>query len=232
MATEKLLNDLEARQKKRELNFWEAARKLASGQDVPTATVEKLLSELDKTAKDLAAAVELVRQRREWHKLVKGLPRLERQRSEIEKTIADADSAFEQAERKYDETVGSLHAELASLRTTQRKATEARRQLIHTCPNEDLQAELADISKALSQARDRANELRKEAERIRAAETDEREAEMEGDTAKGERWRASAKQNRRAAEKATAELPAAEKQIADLERREADIHRRMAAAWV
>ena len=58
-----LLSELESRRKDRETDFWATARKLAAGEKVTAAAVEKLLAESGKTPGELQAAVELMTQR-------------------------------------------------------------------------------------------------------------------------------------------------------------------------
>jgi DNA modification methylase len=54
-----LLSELQLRRKDRETDFWTVVRKLAAGERLTVAAIERLLAENGKTPSDLQAGVEL-----------------------------------------------------------------------------------------------------------------------------------------------------------------------------
>lgn len=230
-----LLSELETRKKGREADFWATARKLAAGEKVAPAAVERLLADSGRTPADLKAAVELMQQRRQWSDVVAGAAGLEKERTAIHEHIAVEDRTLAAAEQAHTDATAPLHARLDAIRTGTRDAEDARQRLLDTCPYTDLKAELVDVTARLAKLRDRATELRREAERrAREAETDARESKWHAagfdpstNPARAAEWRERAERNHRAAEQAKSELLGVEREVAKLEREEAAIYARM-----
>ncbi|MBW7905304.1 MAG: hypothetical protein LC135_05310 [Phycisphaerae bacterium] len=233
MLTE-LFSDLEARRRSRNAEYWTIAHKLAEGEKVAAAAVERLLADTAKTPADLRATVELLQQRRQWFDTASAAAALEKERAAIQERIAREDAKLTAAEQAHADATGPLYGRLDEIRGRQSDASDARRHLVRTCPYADLQAELAALTERLNEMRDRSAELHRHADRKHDAAADFAEADRhEAAIAAGSDPRLAggvrqrAEQHRRAAESAAAELPGVVKAIAKLEREEASIHERM-----
>lgn len=229
-----MLSELETRKKGREADFWTTACKLAAGEKVTPAAVERLLAESGRTPADLKAAVELMQQRRQWAEVVAGAAALEKERASINEHIAAEDRKLAAAEQAHTDATAPMHFRLDLIRAGMRDVEDARHRLIETSPYDELKAELAAVRNRLTELRDHATELRRRAGRAKEAEADLLEAERHlkaiepgSDPRRAEEWRERAERNRRAAENAKAAIPAVDKEIVKLEREEAAIRERM-----
>jgi len=226
MLTE-LLSELETRKKGREADFWATVRKLAAGEKVSPAVVERLLADSGRTPADLKAAVERMQQRRQWFEVVAGVGALEQERTTLRERILAEDRKLEEAEQAHTDATLPLHARLEQIQTAMREAHAARQRLMDTCPYGDLTAELADVLRKIAALRTRLYELRHTAgECESAAKADLEQVEFEGGR-RADYWRAKAEEHRRRAEAARAELPEVERQLAKLEREEVELRERM-----
>lgn len=229
-----LLSELESRRTSREAEFLTTARKIAGGEKVAAAAVERLLGESGKTPAELKAAVEIIQQRRQWHAIISAEPALEKERASIKDRIAAEDRKLEAAEQAHADATGPMYARLDFIKAHVSDASDARRKLIQTCPDKELKAELEDVLEGLNDLREKAAALRERAGLIKRAESDEEEARIHEagvaaatDPRKAPYWRDQAARNRYAGEKAAAVLPDVLKQIAALERQEASVYERM-----
>lgn len=226
MLTE-LLSELEMRKKGREADFWATARKLAAGEKVAPAAVERLLADSGRTPADLKAAVELMQQRRQWSDVVAGTAALEQERAAVREHIAVEDRKLAAAEQAHTDATLPLQARLQAIQAALREAGDARQRLMDSCPCADLKGELAEVTARIAALRTRACELRRTADECAtAAKSDLAQVEVfhASDAAK---WRERADRHRRQAEQARAELPAVEREIAKLECEEAELRERM-----
>ena len=226
MLTE-LLSELETRKKSREADFWATVRKLAAGEKVTPAVVERLLADCGRTPADLKTAVERMQQRRQWFEVVAGVGALEQEQAAIRQRIAAEDRKLEEAEQAHTDATVPLHARLEQIQTAMREAHAARQRLMDTCPYADLTAELADVLRRVAALRTRLYELCHTARECESlAQADLEQVQCEGGR-RADYWRAKAEEHRRRAEGARAELPAVEAEIAKLEREEAALCERM-----
>lgn len=229
-----LFSELESRRTNREVEFWTTAQKIAAGEKVAAATVERLLAESGKTPAELKASVELIQQRRQWHAIISAEPALEKERAAIKDRIAAEDRKLAAAEQAHADATGPMYARLDFIKARVGDASDARRKLIQTCPDTELKAELEDVLEALNELREKAAALRERAALLKRAESDEEEARIHEagvsaatDPRKATYWRDQAARNRYAGEKAAAVLPDVLKQIATLECQEASVYERM-----
>lgn len=227
MLTE-VLTELEARRKDREADFLKLARKLAAGDKVTTATVERLLADTGKTPAELTAAVELATQRFAWHAERQAADALEKEQAAIRDRIATEDRKLTAAEQAHEEATAPLRDRLHEIRATMTVASEARRKLIDTCPDPLLRAELEAASDRLAELHARAATLRSRGELVKQAEHDEQAADRlaaglvpGASTARIDGLRELAERKRQDAKAAAAELVKVQKEIAKAERAEA-----------
>jgi len=229
-----MLTELELRRKDRDADFLKLARKLAAGEKVATATVEKLLSEYGKTPAELAAAVELATQRFAWHAAREKAAALEKEQAAVQDRMAAEDRKLAAAEKAHEDATAPLLARLHEIRAAVSAAGDARRKLIDTCPYAALKAELAAVSDRLIELRGQAAALRERGELVKRAERDQETADrlQAGivpftSTARVDYWREQAERHRTAGKDALAALATVQKEIAKLEREEAAVFERM-----
>lgn len=229
-----LFGELETRRKNREAEFWSIAHKIAAGERVGAAAVERLLTESGKSPADLERTVNLLQQRRQWHQAVITEPALEKERTAIKDRIAAEDRKLAAAEKAHTDATEPMYAQLDVLKARVAEASDARRQLIQTCPYADLKAELAETQRVLNEQRQRYAELKRQAQRAGLVESDLAEAQLHENAVlpgthprDAKYWRERAERNRAAGEEAAAELPKIEREIARLEKAESAIFGRM-----
>ncbi len=233
MLTE-MLSELEALRKEREAEFHTLARRLAAGERVPAATLERLLAEWGKTPAELAAAAELVTQRARWHEERQQAAALEKDLTAVQDRIAAEDRKLSASEQAHEDATAPLYARLHEIRAAASAAGDARRRLIQTCTDATLKAELAAVSDRLSERRARVAALRDRSELVKQAEQEEEAADRlaggivpGADTARIDALRERAERSRKAGKDALAALAAVQREIAKLEREEAAILERM-----
>lgn len=233
MLTE-MLTELELRRKDRDADFLKLARKLAAGEKMPAAMLEKLLTECGKTPAELAAAVELATQRARWHEERRTAAALEKEQAAVQDRMAAEDRKLAAAEKAHEDATAPLLARLHEIRAAVSAAGDARRKLIDTCPYPALKAELAAVSDRLAELRAEAAVLRDRGELVKRAERDEETADRLAagivpftSTARIDYWRELAQRNRAAGNNALAALATVQKEIAKLEREEAAVFERM-----
>lgn len=222
-----VLKELKLRRENREADFWTTARKLAAGEKVAPAAVERLLADSGRTPADLKAAVELMQQRRQWSDVVAGTAALEQERTAMHERIAAEDRKLAQAEQAHADATLPLQARLQAIQAALREAGDARRRLMDTCPYADLKAELGDVVRRIAELRTRVFELHRTARECETkAKSDLTQAQCDGGRFEAI-WRERAERNHRAAEQAKAELPGLEREIAKLEHDEAALREQM-----
>lgn len=229
-----LMSELESRRKSRQGEFWLVVRKLAAGEKVAPAAVERTLLDSGKSPADLREAVELLTRRMHWHEQCEESAALDREQPAIQERIAEADRNLAAAEEAHREAIAPLQFRLEEIKAVRLQAREARDRLIESCPYQNLKAELSAATNRLVELRDMATELRRQAGRVKEAESDLVEAERHAkivtpgsDPRRVEEWRERARRNREIGETAKKELPTVEKEVARLEREEATIYERM-----
>lgn len=229
-----LLSALESRKQGREGEFQKVVKRIAAGDTVTPASVEKVLAESSKTADDLRAAVELATQRREWHAQRKAAATFEKERTSIEKQIAAEDRKLEQADEAHELAIAPLRARLHEIRAAVSAAQEAQRKLHETCQDDRLRDEQRDIDARRTALHARAHALREQAGLDRRADAEDAEIErLEAGLIPGrttafvDERRAQATRHRELAKEARSELAQVEKELARLEREEAAVYERM-----
>lgn len=230
-----VLKELKLRRENREADFWTTARKLAVGEKVTTASVEKVLAESGKTLAELQTAVELLTQRARWHELRRKAAALERQQASIQDRIASENRKLAAAEQAHTDATAPLYAQLHEIRAAVSDASDARRKLIETCPDEALRAQLVAVDDRLAALRAEAAELRDRSELVKDADRNEQTAERLqagivplASTAHIDRMREQAARKREAGEQAKAALAGVLKEITAAEKEQEAVYERMA----
>jgi predicted nucleic acid-binding Zn-ribbon protein len=201
---------------------------IANGKEPDADRVAQVLRDTGKSLDDLRQAVETLGRRRELRAKLDGLPKLARERRDVERQMAAADRELEEAEKRHYDITEPLKMRLAELKDSMWAAEQARNELCGDSADPDLRARLADVQGKLNAVRTQVADMRKAAGEFRSwASIDRDKAERVGyeDQAKAASERAEQRE-RRAAE-IEKELPEVEKSIAPLEREEAAIRKQM-----
>jgi len=229
-----LLSELETRRKDRETDFWATARKLAAGEKVTTAAVEKLLAESGKTPPELQGAVELMTQRAQWNEQRRKAAALEKEQAALRDCVAAEDKKLADAEKAHADATRPLYARLHEIKAAISDASDARRNLIKTCPHAELRAELAAVTQRLIELRARAAALRERGELVKQADREEEAARRMAEgivpgarTSRIDEMRERAARARKVGHEALAALPAVQDEIAQVEREEEAVYERM-----
>lgn len=230
-----VLKELKLRRENREADFWTTARKLAVGEKVTTASVEKVLAENGKTLVELQTAVELFTQRARWNEQRRQAAALEKEQTSVQNRIAAEDRKLAAAEAAHNDATAPLYARVYEIRAAVSDASDARRKLIETCPDEALRAQLAAVGDRLAALRAQAVDLRDRGELVKDADRDEQTAERLqagivplASTAHIDRMREQAARKREAGEQAKAGLAGVLKDIVAAEKEQEAVYERMA----
>jgi sulfatase maturation enzyme AslB (radical SAM superfamily) len=147
---------------------------IATGHEPNPDDVEQLLASVGKSVNDLQQDVSRYQRRIELKAKSAALPKLERERRELDKKLAAADQALEAAEKLHDETIAPLYARRQEIDHAISESNRASSELIQTCDNTNLKHEVAKLHAQLNetvlQAKavgDRARQLEREAEHAR-----------------------------------------------------------------
>lgn len=229
-----LLSELESRRKDRESDFWATARKLAMGEKVTAAAVEKLLAESGKTPTELQTAVDLMTQRARWNEQRRKATPLEKERSAIRDRITVEDKKLSAAEQAHADATAPLYARLHEIKAAVSDASDARRNLIRTCPDAGLKAELVAVTQRLIELRAQAAALRERGELVKQADREEETARRMAEgivpgtrTTRIDDMRERAARARKVGQEALAALPGVQEEIANAEREEEAAYERM-----
>lgn len=230
-----LLGELESRRKDRETDFWATARKLAAGEKVTAAAVEKVLVESGKSPAELEAAVELMTQRTQWHEQRRKAAAFEKEQAALKDRIAVEDKKLADAEKVHADTTQPLYTRLHEIKTAISDASDARRNLIKTCPDDALKAELAAVTQRLIGLRAQAAALRERGGLVKQADREEEAARRMAEgivpgtrTTRIDEMRERAARARKVGQEALDALPAVQEEIAKVEREEEAVYERMA----
>ena len=229
-----VLKELKLRRENREADFWTTARKLAVGEKVTTASVEKVLTDNGKTLVELQAAVDVFAQHAHWHELRRKAAALEKKQTSIQDRIASEDRKLAAAEAAHNDATAPLYAQMHEIRAAVSDASDARRKLIETCPDEALRAQLAAVGDRLAALRAQAVELRDRGKLVKDATRDEQTAERLqagivplASTAHIDLMREQAARKREAGEQAKAALAGVLKDIVAAEKEQEAVYERM-----
>jgi chromosome segregation ATPase len=164
-----LFEKLTAKRQQRERasidNFHALVRAVASGQEPDADQAERILSDSGRSLDDLRTAVELYQRRVAMRAQLDSLPKLEAERKEIERQLAEADAALSAAEQRHMEVTVPLRSRLEQLQLATIEAERCRQQLVETCPDEELRQRLADLQRQLEEAGNRTIKLQQEINR-------------------------------------------------------------------
>lgn len=229
-----LLSELETRRKDRETDFWATARKLATGEKVTAAAIEKLLAESGKTPSELQAAVELMAQRARWHEARRKAAALEKDQAALKDRIAVEDKKLAAAEQAHADATRPQYARLHEIKAAISDASDARRNLIRTCPDAALKAELTAVTQRLIELRAQAAALLERGELVKQADREEEAARRMAEgvvpgtrTTRIDEMRERAARARKVGQEALAALPGVQEEIAEAEREEEAVYERM-----
>ena len=153
---EKIAGRQKERQQQKVQSYRDLAKQIAGGNEPDPNTVETTLEAAGKSLDDLQQAVKLYEQRMTWKAQVALMPLLEKDRERINREIAAADKALEDAEALHSEVTGPLYGELHQIKGGVSEASTASSQLFHTCDNADLKRQLDALNQEdvrLSEAR-------------------------------------------------------------------------------
>jgi hypothetical protein len=231
-----VLKELKLRRENHEADFWTTARKLAAGEKVATTTIERVLAESSKTPAELEAAVALATQRTRWHEARQAAAAVEKEEPAIQDRIAAERRKLQAAEKAHEEATAPLYAKLDHIRAAMSAASDARRQLIQTCPDAALKTELAAVSDRLAELRTQEMTLKERGELIKQAERDEETADRLvvglvpfASTARIDRLREQAARKRELGQQALAALADVQRDIAKAEKEQEAVYERMTA---
>jgi hypothetical protein len=230
-----LLGELESRRKDRETDFWATARKLAAGEKVTAAAVEKLLAESGKTPAELEATVALMAKRAQWHEQRRKAAAMEKEQSALRDRIDAEDKKLGEAESAHADATRPLYARLHEIKAAISNAGDARRNLIKTCPHAELKAELAAVTQRLIELRAQAAALRERGELVKQADREEEAARRMAEgivpgsrTTRIDEMRERAARARKVGQEALGALPGVQEEIAKVESEEEAVYERMA----
>lgn len=231
-----VFKELKLRRENREADFWTTARKLAAGEKVATASIERVLAESGKTPAELQAAVELATRRARWHEARQTAVILEAEQSAVQDRIAAERRKLNAAEKAHEEATAPLYAKLERIRAAASAASDARRKLIQTCPDAALKTELAAVSDRLAELRAQEMTLKERGELVKQADRDEETADRLvvglvpfASTARIDRLREQAARKRELGQQALAALGGVQKEIAKAEKEQEAVYERMTA---
>ncbi|MCH5374332.1 MAG: hypothetical protein JJ992_10160, partial [Planctomycetes bacterium] len=156
-----LLDKIAGRQREREharqSDFRTIVTQIADGREPDADHVDRVLNEANKTLDDLRLDVERLQRRRELRKQVDQIPGLLAERRDVENRIKAADKALDDAEQRHAETTFPPTARLDEIRDSLSAAETAKRELVDTCTDAGLLAEVetvaADLTAAYNEAR-------------------------------------------------------------------------------
>lgn len=171
----------------------------------------------------MKAATELHQRRVEMRKCLDALPKLEAEQRDVRKQIEKADAALAEAEAKHEDAVAPLRARLGGLRESVLEAERCWRELVASCADPALLAEMAALTEKLRQARERQRAANEALSRQRAFEVGGNETAV----FVGTREQMENSRRAHAAGAWERELAEAEKLIAALEKEEAALYERM-----
>ena len=227
-----IFNKHKKRQAAHAADFRGIVIQIADGREPDADRVDAVLHDAGKSLDDLRQAVEQLQHRRQLRENWDRLPGVAAEREDIEKQLAAAQEALDDAEQRHAETTNPLIARLNQIRDAMMAADAAKRELANTCTDPALLAEVAAVVAKLTAAYREATQCRDAAR----AERDRAKAQhIAAERAKAI-WRgdeqvkdylARAKEHERKAAEFEGGLAKVDKQIAALEREEAAIREQM-----
>ena len=160
---------------------------------------------------------------------------LEKEQATLKDRIAVEDKKLSDAEKAHADATRPLYARLHEIKAAISDASDARRNLIRTCPDAALKAELAAVMQRLIELRAQAAALRERAELVKQADREEEAARRMAEgiipgtrTTRIDQMRERAARARKVGQEALVALPEVQKAIEKAEREEEAIYERMA----
>lgn len=229
---DKIMGKQQEREKARTADFQTIVRQIVTGKEPDPDRVDAVLADAGKSLDDLREAVERLQARRRLREQLDQLPKLAAERQQVEKEIEAADNALTDAEQKHAEMTAPLHARLVQVREGSWAAESAKTQLVQTCTDPALLAQMRDVESQLTQARKEVSDLRNTISDYRdRARNEHAAAEQAQRIVHGEQQvqehQERAKRHERTADGCQAQLLRAEKAVATLERQERAIRDQM-----
>lgn len=228
---EKVVGLQEQRAKQKIAGYRELVAGVAAGQQPDPTEVADILADANKSVADPKADVERSQRRMALKKLVNSMPKLESERRDIDEQIARADRALQAADKQHDEVTAPLYARRQEISQTLSDASSAQSELIRSCDDADLLAEIAETDSELrrlhEQRRDATDRATYMEEKARSEhESAERELTLESTEGRRE----VAERYRKDAEAARREAKRLEKATADMMKRREQVEQRMRSA--
>jgi len=156
---DELLQQLEQRKTQRQNDYWLAVRKLAQGEKVTPAEIERLLDDVSKTLDELRRDVELIQERRRLREIIDSGVGLEQERTKLREQLATKAAEFEKLQETYRAEIRELESRVAEISNRLSEIAKARQELIARAP-QNQKRELDHLRSRLSELHARACELR------------------------------------------------------------------------
>ncbi len=144
---EKIRRKLKDNAAKAESRFAKLAGQIADGTEPPLATVSETLADSGKTVDDLSQKVSDIRRRRGLQAAMERSKELEQERSQIAAKVAKANQDLEAAERRHNDVTWPLQIRIDELNAAIAEANNARQQLLVSCNDAELLAQLDEVSR-------------------------------------------------------------------------------------
>ncbi len=140
-------------------NFVALARQIADGQRVDADAAAEVLAQAGKSPEDLAAAVELVLQRRAWRRDLESAAGLAGQRDAIARARAVAERELAAAQQRYRAAVEPLAEKESAIDAAEAAARSAEQNLVQTCTDPATRAALDELTAKRDQLQARQREV-------------------------------------------------------------------------
>ena len=204
---------------------------VAVGTEPEPEEVDRILARANKSVDDLKADVQRYRNRMAMRALAEALPRYQQERDEIKRKLDQLDRDFEEAERLYEEQRFPLESQLGEANEAIRTATNAREELVTTCEDPSLLAEMERIESEIERLGESNRDLLSQAAYFEdKADTEAMLAEREVNTGDREHRREKLTSHSKQAESLRRRIAANEKSRADLLRKREQVEQRMREA--
>lgn len=204
---------------------------IAGGGDPDVGHVNTVIKAAGKAPENLRLDVELYKRRAELRAKAAMRPQAIRERLSIEQQIERADHELEAAERKRDDITGPLFGRRNELDFVIDEADRSADELVRSCPDKSLQAELEALGREEWQVKADETSARN---RVRQALNGSKEwtamAEREGRRAEKEAFTENAKRCAADAQEAQQQLKEIERKLSVIPKRRADVRARMQQA--
>jgi chromosome segregation ATPase len=231
MSFSDLLDRIAMRQKQRAQrrvsDYRDLVAQVADGKEPDADCVARVLADNDKTVSDLAGSVNLLLARRSLRMNYDQLPALAKERSEVEKRIAEADTILAKAEEKHEATATPLYGRLSQIKRATADAERARKELQDSCPDADLCAQLEDVRSRLTAAHNRRAELERECSSLRDWIAIDRDNAGRARSVRAEQLTEQANRREARLRQFEAEIENLRRQIPELEKQERQVRERM-----